>query len=101
MPKGKMKFRAEPVRTAPCDGGVRTIQKIYRQFEKVSGGADGGVAGFNGSIRPKCLAQVLRALSVEDNELVILGQDQDEFSFLLLWKELLGRMGTSCQKTRE
>ena len=73
MPKGKMKFRAEPVRTAPCDGGVRTIQKIYIQFEKVSGGADGGVAGFNGSIRPKCLAQVLRALSVEDNELVDFG----------------------------
>ena len=65
--------RSKPARTAPCDDGVRTIQKIYRQFEKVSGGADGGVAGFNGSIRPKCLAQVLRALGVKDNELVDFG----------------------------
>jgi hypothetical protein len=43
-----MKFRAKPVRTAPSDDGVRAIQKIYRLFEKVSGGADEGVAGFNG-----------------------------------------------------
>ena len=27
-----------------------------------------------------------------------MGQDQEEFSFLLLWKELLGRMGTSCKE---
>jgi hypothetical protein len=73
MPKKKSTFRAKPARTAPCDDGVRTIQKIYRQLEKVSGGADGEVAGFNGSIRPKCLAQVLRALSVEDHELVDFG----------------------------
>ena len=65
--------RSKPARTAPCDDSVRTIQKIYRQFEKVSGGADGGVAGFNGSIRPKCLAQVLRALGIKDNELVDFG----------------------------
>ena len=86
MPKGKLKFRAKPARTAPCDDGVRTIQKIYRQFEKVSGGADGGVAGFNGSIRPKCLAQVLRALGIKDNAVTswwISGQDQEEFSFML------------------
>ena len=68
-----MKFRATSARTAPCDDGVRTIQKIYRQFEKISGGADGGIAGFNRSIRPKCLAQVLRALGVKDNELVDFG----------------------------
>ena len=60
------------VRTAPCDDGVRT-QKIYRRFQKISDGADGGVAGFNGSIRPTCLAQVLRALSVKGNELVDFG----------------------------
>jgi hypothetical protein len=68
-----LKVSKKTTRTAPSDDGVRTIQKIYRQFEKVSGGADGGFAGFNGSIRPKCLAQVLRALSVEDNELVDFG----------------------------
>jgi hypothetical protein len=73
MREKRLKSRSKPARTAPCDDGVRTIQKIYRQFEKVSGGADGGVAGFNGSIRPKCLAQVLRALSIEDNELVDFG----------------------------
>jgi hypothetical protein len=73
MPQGKLKFRATSARTAPCDDGVRTIQKIYRQFEKISGGADGGIAGFNRSIRPKCLAQVLRALGVKDNELVDFG----------------------------
>jgi hypothetical protein len=71
--KPKLKVSKKTARTAPSDDGVRTIQKIYRQFEKVSGGADGGVAGFNGSIRPKCLAQVLRSLSIEDNELVDFG----------------------------
>ena len=73
MREKQLNSRSKPARTAPCDDGVRTIQKIYRQFEKVSGGADGGVAGFNGSIRPKCLAQVLRALGVKDNELVDFG----------------------------
>jgi hypothetical protein len=76
MPKHRTKTsraKLEPARSAPCDDGVRTIQKVYRKFEKISGGADGGVAGFNGSIRPKCLAQVLRALSVNGNELVDFG----------------------------
>ena len=65
-------LKTNRVRTAPCDDGVRT-QKIYRRFQKISDGADGGVAGFNGSIRPTCLAQVLRALSVKGNELVDFG----------------------------
>ena len=66
---------SEPARKAPCqcDDGVRTIQNIYRQFKKVSGGAEGGVVGFNGSIRPKCLARLLRALNVNGNELVDFG----------------------------
>jgi hypothetical protein len=45
----KSKSQAQPARKAPCDDGVRTIQKIYRQFIKVSDGAE----GLNGSIRPK------------------------------------------------
>ena len=55
------------------DDGVLTIQKIYRQFHSISDGAEGGVAGFNGSIRPTPLARVLRALSVKGNELVDFG----------------------------
>jgi len=72
-PKITKTIRAKPARTAPCNDGVRTIQKIYRRFEKISDGAEGGVAGFNGSIRPTCLAHVLRALSVKGNELVDFG----------------------------
>ena len=57
----------------PCDDGVRAIQKIYNLFSTISDGADGGVSGFNGSIRPKCLAKILRALCVTGNELVDFG----------------------------
>lgn len=71
MPKKRFSTsRAKPARSAPCDDGVRTMQKIYRQLDKISDGAEGGVAGFNGSIRPKSLAQLLRALSVKGIELV-------------------------------
>ena len=55
------------------DDGVQMIQKIYRQFKKITNGAEGGVAGFNGSIRPTPLARVLRALSVKGYELVDFG----------------------------
>jgi len=55
------------------DDCVQMIQKIYRQFKKITNGAEGGVAGFNGSIRPTPLARVLRALSVKGNELVDFG----------------------------
>ena len=74
-PLAKRTSPSKPARKAPCqcDDGVRTIQNIYRQFKKVSGGAEGGVVGFNGSIRPKCLARLLRALNVNGNELVDFG----------------------------
>ena len=58
---------------ATSDEGVRAIQKIYRRMHKLSGGADGGVSGFNGSIRPDPLAKILRALIVNGNELVDFG----------------------------
>ena len=58
---------------ATSDEGVRAIQKIYRRMHKLSGGADGGVSGFNGSIRPKPLAKILRALIVNGNEFVDFG----------------------------
>ena len=67
-------LKTNRVRTAPCDDGVCT-QKNYRRFQKISDGADGGVAGFNGSNLPTCLAQVLRALSVKRNELVDFGAE--------------------------
>ena len=69
----KRTSRAQPAHPSPCDIGVRTIQKIYSCFQKISDGAEGGVSGFNGSIRPKSLARVLRALGVKDNELVDFG----------------------------
>ena len=58
---------------ATSDEDVRAIQKIYRRMHKLSGGADGGVSGFNGSIRPDPLAKILRALIVNGNELVDFG----------------------------
>ena len=45
-------------------GPDQTIGGIYRLFRKCSGGADGGVLGVNGSIRPSCLDKVLCALQV-------------------------------------
>ena len=60
--------------TAPRGDDVRTIQKIYTRMNKLSNGADGGVSGFNGSIRPKPLAEILRALFVKGNELVDFGR---------------------------
>ena len=59
--------------TAPRGDDVRAIQKIYTRMNKLSDGADGGVSGFNGSIRPKPLAEILRALFVKGNELVDFG----------------------------
>ena len=52
---------------------MKAIQKIYRRINKLSGGADGGVSGFNGSIRLNPLAKILRALFVNGNELVDFG----------------------------
>jgi hypothetical protein len=65
--------RAQQADTSPCDIGVRTIRKIYSHFQKISDGAEGGVSGFNGSIRPQSLARVLRALMVKGSELVDFG----------------------------
>lgn len=78
------KSQAQPARKAPRDDGVRTIQKIYRLFIKVSDGAEGGVVGLNGSIRPTCLAKLLRALSVKGNELVDFGAGSGRVLFSAL-----------------
>ena len=59
--KKKKTSQAQQAHTSPCDIDVRTIQKIYSRFQKISDGAEGGVSGFNGSIRRNSLARVLRA----------------------------------------
>ena len=59
--------------TATRDQGVRAIQNIYREMKRLTDGADGGVLGVNGSIRPKGLAKILRALGVKGKELVDFG----------------------------
>jgi hypothetical protein len=61
------------LKLATGDDGVRAIKKIYRLIKKASDGAEGGVVGCNGSIRPMCLAKILRALCVSGNELVDFG----------------------------
>ena len=61
------------IKSAPCDDVVHAINRIYRRTKKLSDGAEGGVSGFNGSIRAKALAKLLMALCVEENELVDFG----------------------------
>ena len=78
--KNSMPFYSSATR----DDGVRAIQNIYRRFEKISDGAEGGVSGFNGSIRPKSLAQILRALCVKGNELVDFGAGSGRVLFSAL-----------------
>ena len=49
---------------------------------KLSDGVEGGVSGFNGSIRPKSLAKILWALCVKGVDFtVISAQDLEEFCF--------------------
>ena len=54
-------------------GSEQTIGTIYRMFRKISGGADGGVSGVNGSICPSCLKKVLCALEVNGREFIDFG----------------------------
>ena len=75
----KKTSQAQQAHTSPCDIDVRTIKKIYSRFQKISDGAEGGVSGFNGSIRRNSLARVLRALRVNVNELVDFGAGSGRF----------------------
>jgi hypothetical protein len=46
------------------DQEIETLKAIYRLSKRCSGGADGGVVGTNGSIRPTCLVRMLRAMRI-------------------------------------
>ena len=50
-----------------------SIERIYRLFKKISGGADGSICGVNGSIRPQCLARIFGALEIYGRELIDFG----------------------------
>ena len=64
-------------------GADQTIGGIYRLFRKCSGGADGGVSGLNGSIRPSCLDKVLSALQVNGRVFIDFGVGMGELWLLL------------------
>jgi hypothetical protein len=89
-------FTMAKFKSTPCDDGVRAIQNIYNRFRTLSGGADGGVSGFNGSIRPKSLAKFLRVLCVRGIELVDFGAGLGSSVLRCFRRERPG-LGTSCQ----
>uniref|UniRef100_A0A6T7ZWS0 Histone-lysine N-methyltransferase, H3 lysine-79 specific n=1 Tax=Cryptomonas curvata TaxID=233186 RepID=A0A6T7ZWS0_9CRYP len=55
------------------DPEIVTVQAIYRVSKRCSGGADGGVVGTNGSIRPTCLVRMLRAMGISGSEFLDFG----------------------------
>jgi len=63
---------SELVQISPVDRH-QSIGRIYRLFKKISGGADGSVAGVNGSIRPSCLANIFSSLGVDGCEFLDFG----------------------------
>ena len=55
------------------DQEIETLKAIYRLSKRCSGGADGGVVGTNGSIRPTCLVRMLRAMRIGGSEFLDFG----------------------------
>ncbi len=55
------------------DQEIETLKAIYRLSKRCSGGADGGVVGTNGSIRPTCLVRILRAMLIAGSEVLDFG----------------------------
>jgi hypothetical protein len=55
---------------------VKSLQRIYRLFEKACGGADGGVVGLNGSINPFSLYTVLKEMDIGGRNFVDFGAGQ-------------------------
>jgi ubiquinone/menaquinone biosynthesis C-methylase UbiE len=49
------------------------VQQLYRVFNQISDGADGGVHGFGGSLTPMSLSLTLEKLQVEGKSFVDLG----------------------------
>ena len=48
--------------------GSRVVGRIFRIYKRITGGADGSVAGLNGSIRPLDLVRILGALEIQGRE---------------------------------
>ena len=55
---------------------LKSLQRIYRLFEKACGGADGGVFGLNGSINPSSLCTVLKEMDIFGRNFVDFGAGQ-------------------------
>ena len=49
------------------------VGRIFRIYKKITGGADGSVAGLNGSIRPLDLVRILGALEIQGREFIDFG----------------------------
>ena len=74
-------------------GPDQTIGVIYRLFRKCSGGADGGVLGVNGSIRPSCLDKVLCALQVNGRVFIDFGAGDGRAQVASLLKGAISAYG--------
>jgi len=74
-------------------GPDQTIGGIYRLFRKCSGGADGGVLGVNGSIRPSCLDKVLCALQVNGRVFIDFGAGDGRAQVASLLKGAISAYG--------
>ena len=70
---------------------VKFLQKMYRLFEKASGGADGGVFGLNGSINPLSLHTVLKEMGIVGQNVVDFGAGQGR---VVVAAMLLGASGS-------
>ena len=53
--------------------GSRVVGRIFRTFKRISGGADGNVAGLNGSIRPLGLVRILGEMEIQGREFIHFG----------------------------
>jgi hypothetical protein len=49
------------------------VGRIFRIYKKITGGADGSVAGLNGSIRPLDLVRILGALEIQGRKFIDFG----------------------------
>lgn len=59
--------------SASYQEGSRVVGRIFRIYKKITGGADGSVAGLNGSIRPLDLVRILGALEIQGREFIDFG----------------------------
>ena len=53
--------------------GSLAVGRIFREYKRITGGADGSVTGLNGSIRPLDLVRILGALEIQGREFIDFG----------------------------